>query len=561
MHERLAGATRYRASRFHCLRNSLTDYVLTRPRAFVVRGFFALLLLLGLLCYKDYGVSWDEEVLRTNAMVSAKYMAGLIAPEWTAHEPKFANIHDIHGNRDNDHGVLFELPVVVLAKAFGVSDSRSYYLLRHLAVFLVFMGGVWALYRLGSSYLRSWRWGLLVSLLLVLSPRFFAEAFYNGTDIVFLALFTLASYTLVRLLQRPSMGRAALHGLATAAAIDVRILGVLLVALTIGMLALEWGLGPVGQPRRRRLMQGLGIYLVVLPIAVVAGWPFLWAAPVRNFTDVFLHLSRYTAWNGNLLYLGHIISALKLPWHYAPVWIVVTTPLAYTAAFLLGAGAVMLALLRRPLVHLRTFEGRLDVLLLGWFGLPILLVIGLHSVIYDGWRHLYFVYPALLLLAGRGAQLLWHAGQKRPAMHRLAVAAATVADLEMAYTAGRMVTAHPQQQVYFSFLPPATAVRLFECDYWGLSYRQGLEWIARHDAAPILNVAAPNNALIEKNLALIQRTDRFRFRMVEAGQARYFLSAYRTHPQPYPDSIGREIYRVRAYGQRVLSVFRRPGGR
>lgn len=526
-----------------------------------MRGFFALLLLTGLLCYKDYGVSWDEEVLRTNAMVSAKYIASLVAPEWTAHEPKFANIRDIRGNRDNDHGVLFELPVVVLAKALGVSDSRTYYLLRHLAVFLVFVGGVGALYKLGSRYLRSWRWGLLVSLLLVLSPRFFAEAFYNGTDIVFLALFTLGAYTLVRLLQRPSLGRAAVHGLATAAAIDIRILGVLLVALTFGMLVLEWIFGPTEQPRRRVMMQGLGVYIVVLAVAVVAGWPFLWAAPVQHFIDVFLHLSRYTAWDGHMLYLGHIISAHQLPWHYAPVWMVVTTPLAYTTAFLVGVGGVLYALLRRPLVHLSTFEGRLDVLFLGWVSVPVLLVIGLHSVIYDGWRHLYFVYPALLLLAGRGARLLWHAGQQSPAVHRLAVAAAAVAGIEMAYTAGRMVQAHPQQQVYFSFLPPAAAVRLFECDYWGLSYRQGLEWIARHDAASALPVAAPNNALIEKNLALVPRANRLRFQLVDAGKARYFLSAYRTHPDAYPDSIGREVYRVRAYGQRVLSVFRRPGGR
>ncbi|WP_210514287.1 ArnT family glycosyltransferase [Hymenobacter terricola] len=541
------------------MRTYLGEFFSGRQRAFYVRGYFALLLLVGLLCFRDYGVSWDEEVLRSNAMVSAKYIAGMVAPAWTARQPKFATVHAIEGNRDNDHGVLFELPVVVLAKVLGVNDSRDYYLLRHLAVFLVFAGGVWALYRLGSRYLRSWRWGLLVSFGLVLSPRFFAESFYNGTDIVFLALFTLGAYTLTRLLRRPSLARAAVHGLATAAAVDVRILGVLLVALTVGMLLLESGFGATGRPRRWLLARALAVYLTVLPVAVVAGWPYLWAAPVQHFGDALLRFSRYTAWDGHMLYLGRIIAARQLPWHYAPVWIFVTTPLAYTAAFLLGVGGVLVALLRRPIAHLRTFEGRLDVLILGWFSLPILLVIGLHSVIYDGWRHLYFVYPALLLLAGRGAQLLWHAGRRGVLLRRLAVAAAVVAGLEMAYTAGRMVGAHPQEQVYFSFLPPGTAGRLFECDYWGLSYRQGLEWIARHDSAPVLGVAAPNDGLIEKNLALVRRPDRLRFRLVGAARARYYLSAYRTHPAPYPDSIGREIYRVRAYGLRVLSVFRRPG--
>ena len=546
---------------FYRLRILLSEFWAARRRAFFVRGFFGILLLVGLLCYRDYGVSWDEEVLRTNAMVSAKYVANMVAPAWTARQPKFANVRAIEGNRDNDHGVLFELPVVLLAKALGVDDSRTYYLLRHLAVFLVFMGGVWALYRLGSAYLRSWRWGLLVSFWLVLSPRFFAESFYNGTDIVFLALFTLGVYTLTRLLRRPSLGRAVVHGLATAAAVDVRILGVLLVAFTIGLVGLEAGVGPCERPRRWALVRALALYLVVMMGAVVAGWPYLWAAPASHFAAVLLHLSRYTAWDGPMLYLGHVISALRLPWHYAPVWIFITTPLAYTGAFVLGAGGALVALLRHPIARLRTFEGRLDVLILGWFGLPILLVISLESVIYDGWRHLYFVYPALLLLAGRGAQLLWHAGRQGQLWHRVAVVAVMMAGLEMVYTTARMVRAHPQEQVYFSFLPPGTAEQLFECDYWGLSYRQGLEWIARHDPAPVLAVAAPNNGLIEKNLALVRRPDRLRFRLVNAAQARYFLSAYRTHPAPYPDSIGHEVYRVQAYGLRVLSVFRRPGRR
>ncbi len=524
-------------------------------------GYFALLLLLGLLCYRDYGVSWDEEALRRNGLVSAKYVAGLVAPEWTAHQPKFIPIPDLHGFRDNDHGVLFEVSVVAAAKILGVADSRTYFLLRHLGVFLVFSGGVWALYNLARVRLGSWRWGLLVSALLVLSPRFFAEAFYNGADIVFLALFTLGIYTLVRLLRRPSAGRAAVHGLATAAAIDVRILGVLLVAFTLGMLVLEAGFGPGGRARRGQLARLVPLYLAVAAAATVAGWPYLWEAPVHNFLFVLLRMSRYSAWNGQVLYLGRVVSALELPWHYAPVWMLITTPVAYSAALLLGAGGALAGLLRRPWAFLRTWEGRLDVLLLGWLLLPLLLVIGLKSVIYDGWRHLYFVYPALLLLAGRGAQVVWRAHRRGPLLRRLALAATVGAGLEMTYTVARMWRAHPQQQVYFSFLPPRAAEQLFEGDYWGLSYRQGLEWIARHDSAAVLGVAAQNDGLIEKNLSIMRPQDRARFRYAGVARARYFLSAYRTHPQPYPDSMGREVYQVRAYGRRVLSVFRRPGGR
>ena len=537
----------------------LPTYLRRRGRAFWVRGYFALLLLVGLAGFRDYGVAWDEEVLRTNGMVSAKYVAGRLAPAWTAHQPKFANIPDIHGYRDNDHGVLFELPLVAAAKALGVADSRAYYLLRHLAVFLVFAAGVGAVYGLARVRLRSWRGGLAVSTALVLSPRFFAEAFYNASDVVFLALFALGAYTLVRLLRRPSLGRAAVHGLATAAAVDVRVLGLLLVAFSLGMGALEAGFGPPERARRAALGRALALYLAVAAAATVAGWPFLWEAPVSNFLYVFQHLSRYSTWDGQVLYWGQVISAHRLPWHYAPVWIFITTPLAYTALFGLGAGGALWGLLRRGLTGLRTFEGRFDVLLLGWLGLPLVLVIGLHSVLYDGWRHLYFVYPALLLLAGRGAHGLWREAQPGQPRRWLAGAALGLAGLNVACTAAAMGRAHPQEQVYFSCLPPAAAERLFERDYWGLSYRQGLEWIARHDSAATLGVAGQYDGLIEKNLAILAPRTRARFRLVGAARARYFLSAYRTHPAPYPDSVGREVYCVQAYGLRVLSVFRRPG--
>ncbi len=41
------------------------------------------------------------------------------------------------------------------------------------------------------------------------------------------------------------------------------------------------------------------------------------------------------------------------------------------------------------------------------------------------------------------------------------------------------------------------------------------------------------------------------------GKEQYFLGAYRTHPEPYPDSLGKEIYTVRPYGIKALSVLYR----
>jgi hypothetical protein len=503
---------------------------------------------------RHYGVSWDEPTDRTTGLISARYVAELLAPAWAQRQPAFAGLPDFASYPDNDHGVLFETPLCFLELLLGLTDPRQVYLLRHVCVFLVFVAGVAALYGIARLRFGDWRLGLAASTLLLLSPRFFAEGFYNNKDLVFLAAFTLGIYTLLRLLQRPTLGRAALHGLATAAATDVRLLGCLLLPLTLGMLALELLTGPAAN--RRRLLQAGPVYLLVAAAGTVAGWPYLWAAPLPNFLHAFSSLSNF-AFDADLLYFGERVPINALPWHYIPVWVLLTTPVAYSAAALLGGLAYLVVLLRSRLTLLRRPEYRLDLLFLGWLLVPVLLVIVLHSVVYDGWRHLYFIYPALLLLALRGATLLGRAQRLSTGFRRLTLGLAGLAGLEAAFTLGRMVLMHPFEQTFFAFLPAEVVEQQFERDYWGLSYRAGLEWVLAHDAAPRIAVTAAQHQPMLNNLAVLRPADRSRLYLDPAHPQVYYLTAYRTRPEPYPDSLGAEVYQLRANGVKILSVFQK----
>ncbi|WP_324673709.1 hypothetical protein [Hymenobacter sp. GOD-10R] len=116
---------------------------------------------------------------------------------------------------------------------------------------------------------------------------------------------------------------------------------------------------------------------------------------------------------------------------------------------------------------------------------------------------------------------------------------------------------HPNQQVYFSFLPARTAERLFERDYWGLSYRQGLEWILAHDTAQQVNVSVVWPTPLYNNSLILSPAQRARLRYVPrtAPGCHYFLTAYRWHPQSYLDSLGPEVHTIRAGQLKVLSIF------
>ncbi|MBO0360896.1 hypothetical protein J0X19_23250 [Hymenobacter sp. BT186] len=527
----------------------------TRSNTYV-KVYFLLVFLLGVFIFKDYGVSWDESIDRINGMVNAKYIMATLAPEWTEHQLVFTNVPDFAAHLENDHGALFHLPLAFMEVVWPGLDSRTYYLVRHFCIFLTFLLALWSVYKIALVRFKSQLLGLLTSALLLLSPRIFADGFYNGKDLVFLSFFTFGIYTLIRLLERPTLARAALHGFATAIATDVRILGCLLFALSIGMFMIEaiWGEKPKAE--RRQLGKAISLYCVVAISLTVVGWPYLWEDPAGKFLEAFDKMKRFR-WEGDVYYLGQVVKGIELPWHYAPVWIAITTPVAYSLAFLAGAVIWLYTVVRYRFAVLRALEGRIDVLLAGWFSIPLLMVILLHSVIYDGWRHLYFIYPAFLVVAVRGAYAVWQASKNSLVLKRATLVLAVLAGAEAVYTAVRMVAAHPNQQVFFSFLSPEQVEQLFDRDYWGVAYRQGLEWISTHDTAAQLTINAPVSIVLENNLAILKPADRARFKINGTDKERYYLTAYRMHPEAYPDTIGNEVYTLKTNGIKILSVFYR----
>jgi hypothetical protein len=492
--------------------------------------FFGILLLLGPLLVRDYGMGWDERADRMVGYMSLRYVAQLLAPQVLA-AGHFAGIHELATHGDADHGPIFQMLLAGIEIAFFRHDPRGAGWMRHLLTFGVFVAGAWAMYRLGRMRFASWRWGLVGAALLVLSPRIFAEAFYNYKDIVFLSLFALAILTLTRLLHRPTVRGALLHALVCALATDVRTMGILLPGLTVAFGALEMWARPA---RRAALVRAGAWYLAAFSPLVVLFWPFLWEAPVARFWACFGSFRRYRQ-TMKVFYLGELISCQRLPWHYLSVWLLVTTPVVYTALAVGGAWAVLRGLLARPTAWLRHTTNRQDLLFGAWLLGPLVVIVVIQSVVYDGWRHVYFIYPALVLLAGG----------------LLAVG--------VAHTVFRQVHDHPYQYGYFSFLPGPVAQRLFERDYWGVSGRDGLAWVLAHDPSPTVAISdtLPQKITLLNNSLLLPAAQRARLRFVPHAQARYFLGIYRWHPGPYEPQFGTPVHDIRVDGMTILTVFRR----
>ncbi|WP_353203104.1 glycosyltransferase family 39 protein, partial [Polynucleobacter sp.] len=378
--------------------------------------------------------------------------------------------------RDRDYGVAFELPAEFLIKVLNLHDANAYFF-RHLLTFLICYVAVYFFYKLVKLRYQDWRIGLLGAAFLVLTPRIFGDGFFNDKDLVFMSAFAIGIYTLVRFVLKPGLLTGLWHALACALAIDLRLMAVILPAVTVVALLV---LAARKELSFSKLIGYLGVYLAVMALLVVAFWPWLWLDPLGNFVLAFKNMARFRH-APDMVFMGDIVNASRLPWYYIPVWIGVTTPILYLILFMVGASTTVNTLIRNIWGKTKTLwtnDAQLqDLLFLGLFCAPLLAVIMLHSILYNGWRQMYFIYPAFLLVSIRGLISLWALSNTKQLARRILIALVIGS---MGFTSYWMVRWHPYQYLYFNVLAGPFAKR-FDVDYWAVAYRPVLAKIVGQD--------------------------------------------------------------------------------
>ena len=528
--------------------------------------FFAFFLALGLSVVKDYGISWDEEWQHTNAEVSAKY----INEQFPFTDKKITD-WNLESYWNRHHGVFFTLSVYFLEQALGYNvkdDFRKIYKLRHDLVFLLFWLSCLVTFFIGKWRFKDWRWALTGSLLLVLSPRILGHVFFNPKDIVVLAFYVFSTFSLLGILYHKKWYWAVFHALFCAMLISSRIAGIIVPALTLLFIVADL----INERFKRKLiMQYAIILLLYLPLVyylTIAFWPLLWEEPHVQFLDVFAAMAEY-GWEGKVLLQGQFYSGGTIPWYYLPLWMAITTPVLYLVFGILGVLLILMQTIK-GLTTWRLFasdENRTDLLLLALFFGPPLAVLYKDAVVYDGWRHLYFIYPAFLLigLAGFRQIYFWLSTRKYNRVWRFSRQGLVIfVGISIAYTTWVIIRYHPHQHVYFSeFMQGRNQLGQYELDYWGTSYKQGFEALAKMDQRDVIKVAYGSYPA-ELNWRYLRPHIKPRFVLVKNyEEADYFISnfrhwehglgQYRDRKGPY---AGEEVYRIMVGKTKVLGIYK-----
>ena len=538
----------------HCLKNH--HAIVSQYRSLMVTLYFLFILALGMTTFTDYGMSADELISRTNGGMSLNYVAEKFNITWLKNDPLLSTF-DIPLNEyyDRDYGVAFDLPAFFIERLFSLNDSRQQFLLRHLLTFFVFWLGLIAMYHAAKLRFSHWGYALLASTLLLTSPRLYGEAFYNNKDIVFMACCAASLYTLTRMRLALSWQSALLHALMIAFTTNIRIAGVIFFGLTVFMLVMLCSLRLITV---RNCLTLTAVFGVTCALGTYGMWPWLWENPFTNFLVALKNMSQFR-WPYFNLYFGEYVLAKNLPWHYAPVWIALTTPILISICFVIGITKLFMKVASQPWQSFKRFDYFQDFLFLAAAGSPIFAAIILNSTLYDGWRQLYFIYPAIVLLSVGGLQAI---NNKHVFGVPLAGLMAMLISLQILFNVSWMIRNHPFQHLYFNGLITLfSSQNSFERDYWGVTDVKGLEFILANDARNRLTIRSLGVTSTQQAIELLKPEDRKRMILVPLNfESDYILTNYRFYDGSKfenPDKAYAVFYEIVVDARPVLTIYRR----
>jgi hypothetical protein len=381
------------------------------------------------------------------------------------------------------YGGFFEITNQVIQSLLPLDVYQT----RHLTGALFGFVGFVAAWGLGSRLAGSFG-GFLSALFLVLTPSFYGHAFANPKDVPLASLYALGAWAALRASDSPRLGwrEGVLTGAAIGLASGVRVAAIVLYGYAAVLwLACLWLRARTveGADDGWRSVRQVGLAIVTAVVTgwavMIAFWPFAQVKPFRNPFRAWQKFSYF--WDTvTILYDGQLLIARDGPRWYVPNLFSLTLPEFYPLAGLLG-GVGLLALLRRRASWSPTTSKRIlqALWVLSLAVAPVAWVVIRHTPFYNGTRHMLFVVPPLAVVAGVSAAVFLRRPEWRPAR---ALAAAALAVL-LLVTAVDMVQLHPYQYVYYNRLFAGGvrgAAGRYELDYWGSSFKEGIEWMVDH---------------------------------------------------------------------------------
>ena len=525
------------------------EILLDRNYIFVL--FFIFIIIYSLFVYKDFGISYDEGIEYTSSKVSAKRIYSALGILDKAPE-SVKKAQEIENYRDKYYGVAAQLPFVVLDYFPEIcgSNTPAFWYMRHLYVRLMFILAGFCFYLILKDIIKSKPLLLLSLILFFFHPRISAHSFYNIKDSIFLSFFTISSYFLFKFIKNKKIGDLIVFSFVTAITINTRTMGILIP----GYFAF-WILTNLKKDFEENVNFAV-IFVVFLVGFLYLIWPVLWGDPITAFGKVFKTFSKYS-WGGSVVYNGELIKGRNVPATYIPVWILISSSHSHILVFILGL--ILTPIILFNFLKNRNYSYSFYVLLFSIYSIVASLgaVMIFHSTLYDDWRHLYYIYPSLLITGVLGLNFLL----ERKAKLFYPIVFCVV--LSLIQTFIWMGKNHPHYYVYFNPIAGKNWDVKWDRDFWGLSAKQLIEKFIEKNDPPNADgkYLLLYNHAGRSNIKLFPPDVKDKFEFIEDyNKAQYIIGDYRTVMGDYPEHKyeGFEEYlNIKVDGKKIMTLFKR----
>ncbi|MBK9730981.1 MAG: hypothetical protein IPO83_06810 [Chitinophagaceae bacterium] len=367
------------------------------------------------------------------------------------------------------YGALFEM----LAPAINVvirpaNPFITHHILCALAgiVLLLFTGLI-------AKQLKGWSSGLLALWLIFLTPVVSGNAFFNSKDIPFAAAFAAGFYYLLLFLETlPAVRRTTLLAIAlsVAAAVSIRISGILLPAY-LGFFTLGWYFFSADKKERPELLKKCFVPLLVVlsagTLAALLTYPNFWHEGLAHITEGLATTKKFQH-NISMLYDNKIWSSQKIDTDsYLLHLIYMTVPEVMMIGFVISA-AILLS-------RKHHFKKAFNWMLFYAAVFPVAYVMLVHAPIYNGWRHVLFAYPFVVVITSLGlTQALMLI--RKPVFKYLMAGLLTISMIDLLVW---QVRAFPYNYVYYNHLSGGLSgiYKHYDTDYQQLATHDGVKWL------------------------------------------------------------------------------------
>lgn len=494
--------------------------------------FLVLILIVTLPMVRYYGLAWDEPAQREIGQVNFEYVFG-ISESLIYHHNKY-------------YGPLFEFILISLEKITSLKSTESIYLFRHYVSFLFFYLTCIVFYRFNYNLFKSKMIAMSSFIFLFISPRVFADSIYNTKDIPFLAFYFFSTYTYLLFFTKKSVKNSILHGIICGLSTSIRIGSLYIFIATLFIQSIIF----VKCLLKRQIKLAIATlsntlaFIIAFFLTTYISWPILWRDTTQFFSAIQV-FEKYR-WNGEVLFKGEFISATHLPWDYLPTWIAITTPIVVLFLFCFSIICLLFQVeLDRKYSQKISSHNRMAMLLMPILAFPLLSVLIFKPVLYDGWRHFFFIYPPIIIFSIFGFRLLSR-------NLRIVVVCLYLIEILMFN-----VKSFSKQFVYFNLFAGSSYSSIkqrYEMDYWGVSSIEVLRELVAKNPGKITVVT--DSPAVKINRDMLNASDQKRISFVENSstvKADYFIGAYRSHPYPY--NCKQEIYSTIIQDAALISAF------